>query len=452
MSLFKRLFIFSFILFFVFAPYMQVFAVDSQQLQNAQADRAKLEAELVRLEKEIAQKQKELDGQKGQSVSLSRDITVLTTQINKSKLDIKSKDLTIKKLGGEIVEKNKAIQSLTEKIELEKQSLAQLIRKDRELDDMSTMALLLSKKSLSEAYGDVQNFSSIKNAVKQSVDKIRGVRTETQSAKKSLEEKKNKETDVKVALETEKKRVEQNEAEKKKLLSISKNKESEYQKVLADKAKQKAAILSALFSLRDTGAIPFSKALEYANEASKATGVRPAFILAILTQESNLGTDQGSCLVTDMTTGEGMSSRTKKVFKNVMHPTRDIPPFRTITASLGRDPAKTLISCPIGGIGYGGAMGPAQFIPSTWNGMKARVAKALGKESADPWIARDAFFASAIFLADLGASKGGYTAESQAAGKYYAGSRWATLGKPYSSQVMAKAVKIQTTMIDPLQN
>ena len=171
---------------------MQVFAVDSQQLQNAQADRAKLEAELVRLEKEIAQKQKELDGQKGQSVSLSRDITVLTTQINKSKLDIKSKDLTIKKLGGEIVEKNKAIQSLTEKIELEKQSLAQLIRKDRELDDMSTMALLLSKKSLSEAYGDVQNFSSIKNAVKQSVDKIRGVRTETQSAKKSLEEKKNK--------------------------------------------------------------------------------------------------------------------------------------------------------------------------------------------------------------------------------------------------------------------
>ncbi len=236
------------------------------------------------------------------------------------------------------------------------------------------------------------------------------------------------------------------------MLSISKNKESEYQKVLADKAKQKAAILSALFSLRDTGAIPFSKALEYANEASKATGVRPAFILAILTQESNLGTDQGSCLVTDMTTGEGMSSRTKKVFKNVMHPTRDIPPFRTITASLGRDPAKTLISCPIGGIGYGGAMGPAQFIPSTWNGMKARVAKALGKESADPWIARDAFFASAIFLADLGASKGGYTAESQAAGKYYAGSRWATLGKPYSSQVMAKAVKIQTTMIDPLQN
>jgi membrane-bound lytic murein transglycosylase B len=452
MSLLKRFFIFSFIFMLVFAPFMQSFAADSQQLQTAQADRAKLEAELARLENEIAQKQKELEGQKGQSVSLTRDISILNTQINKSKLDIKSKDLTIKKLGGEIVEKNKTIQSLTEKIELEKESLAQLIRKDRELDDMSVVALMLSKKSLSEAYGDMQNFSSIKNAVKNSVDKIRGVRIETQSAKKSLEEKKSKETDVKYALENEKKKVEQNEAEKKKLLSISKNKETEYQKVLADKAKQKAAILSALFGLRDTGAIPFGKALEYANEASKVTGVRPAFILAILTQESNLGTDQGSCLVTDMKTGEGMSSRSKKVFKNVMHPTRDIPPFHTITSSLGRDPASTLVSCPIGGIGYGGAMGPAQFIPSTWMGMKTRVAKALGKTSADPWIARDAFFASALFLSDLGASKGGYNAESQAAGKYYAGSRWATLGKPYSAQVMAKAVKIQTTMIDPLQN
>ena len=211
MSLFKRFFIFTFVFILAFSPYVQVFAADSLQLQNAQADRAKLEAELARLENEIAQKQKELEGQKGQSVSLSRDISVLTTQINKSKLDIKAKDLVIKKLGGEIVEKNKTIQSLTEKIELEKQSLAQLIRKDRELDDMSTISLVLSRKSLSDAYGDVQNFSSIKNAVKQSVDKIRGARTETQSQKKSLEEKKNKETDVKYALENEKKKVEQNE-------------------------------------------------------------------------------------------------------------------------------------------------------------------------------------------------------------------------------------------------
>ncbi|MDQ5971730.1 MAG: 2 protein [Patescibacteria group bacterium] len=473
MSLFKRSIVFSFILILTFGFNPLVFAVENQQLQMAQSDKAKLEAELSNLEREIAQKQKELEGQKGQSVSLSRDISILTTEINKSKLNIQAKNLTIKKLGGEIVDKNKKIQSLTEKIELEKQSLAQLIRKDRELDDMQILSLALSRTSISEMYGDVQNFSSIKNAVKNSVDAIRGVRTETQTEKKTLEEKKNKETDVKVQLENEKKRVEQNEADKKKLLSISKNKESEYQKVLADKAKRKAQILSALFNLRDTGAIPFGRALDYANEASKVTGVRPAFILAILTQESNLGTDQGSCLVTDMKTGEGMSSRTKKVFKNVMAPMRfnnvdkgDIKYFLQITSELGRDPYKTLISCPIGGVGWGGAMGPSQFIPSTWVGMRGKVAKALGKTSADPWIARDAFFASAIFLGDLGASSGGYTAEWNAACKYYSGGKCPTVLKTdtenekkrksniiaYGNQVMARITKIQTTMIDPLQN
>lgn len=449
MSLSKRFISFSLVMSLLFGFVVPAFA---DQLQDAQSQKAKLEAELARLEKEIAQKQKELDGQKGQSASITRDISILTTKINQSKLDIRAKDLTIQKLGGEIVQKNKKIQTLTEKIETEKESLAQLIRKEREIDDISFVALVLSRSSLSEAYGDIDRFSSIKNAVKDSVDSIRGVRTETQTEKKTLEEKKNKETDVKYALENEKKKVEQNEAEKKKLLSISKNKESEYQKVLDEKAKQRSAILSALFSLRDTGAIPFGKALEYANEASKATGVRPAFILAILTQESNLGTDQGSCYVTNMQTGAGKSSRSGKEFPNVIHPTRDLPPFKIITESLGRDYRTTLVSCPIGGIGYGGAMGPAQFIPSTWMGMKAKVGAALGKTNPDPWNARDAFFASALFLAELGANKGGYSAESEAAGRYYAGSRWNTLGKPYSSQVMAKALKIQTTMIDPLQN
>ena len=449
MSLFKRSIVFSFILILAFGFDPVVFAVENQQLQMAQSDKAKLEAELSNLEREIAQKQKELEGQKGQSVSLSRDISILTTEINKSKLNIQAKNLTIKKLGGEIVDKNKKIQSLTEKIELEKQSLAQLIRKDRELDDIQILSLALSRTSISEMYGDVQNFSSIKNAVKNSVDAIRGVRTETQTEKKTLEEKKNKETDVKVQLENEKKKVEQNEADKKKLLSISKNKESEYQKVLADKAKRKAQILSALFNLRDTGAIPFGRALEYANTASKVSGVRPAFILAIITQESNLGTDQGSCYVTNMSTGEGMSSRSKKVFKNVMKPTRDVPPFIKITTELGRDPAKTLVSCPIGGIGWGGAMGPAQFIPSTWAGMSKKIAAALGKTTPDPWNAPDAFMASALFLKELGGVNGSYTAEIKAACKYYGtgGSACA-----YGKQVMARVSKIQTTMIDPLQN
>lgn len=425
-----------------------VYAAD-QALQNAQADRARLQAEYDQLLLEIAQKQKELDGQKGQSVSLSRDIAILTTQIKKSKLDIAAKNLIIKKLGGEIVQKNQKIEVLSTKIETEKESLAQLLRKNRELDNKSLLAFMLSQDTLSDAYGDIDTFASLKEAIQKSVNEIKGVKSETESEKKTLEQKKDQEIDVKAQLENTKKSVELSEAQKQQLLSISKNKEKEYQQVLADKARRRAEILAVLFNLRDVSAIPFGKALEYANSASKVTGVTPAFILAILTQESNLGSNQGSCYVTNLDTGGGVHIKTGKVFNTIMKPTRDLKPFTDITLALGRDPIKTPVSCPGGESTYGGAMGPAQFIPSTWKGIQGRVASSLGIKTADPWNPPDAIMASALFLSELGGVGDSYTAQIKSACKYF-GSGGSTC--TYGKQVMAKMASIQTKMIDPLQN
>jgi peptidoglycan hydrolase CwlO-like protein len=431
------------IISFAFMPFLK--SVNADQLQNAQDDKARLEAELASLEKEIAAKQKQLEAQKGQSTSISRDIAILTSQIEKSKLDIKSKNLTIKKLGGEINQKNKTIQSLSIKIENEKESLAQMIRKEREIEELPLLALILSKESISDVYGDIDSFSSIKKGIQDSVDEIRGIKRNTEVEKKTLEQKKNAETDAKMEIENSKKKVELSEAEKK--------------------------------NLRDTAAIPFSKALEYANLASKKTDIRPAFLLAILTQESNLGANVGSCYLSNPTTGAGVGAKSGKAFPNVMKPTRDVQPFLTITSELGRDPYKTLVSCPIAGVGgYGGAMGPSQFIPSTWQIIRGRVATALGTKTADPWNPRDAFMASAIYLTDLGAGVQTYTAERNAACRYYSGSICPSSGKDkkdntytelyqgkyyskreysiisYGNGVLSKATNIQTNMIDPLQD
>lgn len=461
---FKKRFSFVFILVIIISGIL-VFKVPSIKadiiLDNNLAEKARYEAELSQLEEEMKEKQKELDNQKGQSVSLSRDISILTAQIAKSKLNIKAKTLIINKLGGEINVKSKKIEALSTKIEKEKESLAQLIRKERQIDNVSIVSLVLSQNNISDIYGDIDAFASIKKGIKGSVDEIRGVRVLTEQEKKDLEEKKNEETDTKVELENAKAKVELTEAEKKNLLTISKNKESEYQKVLAEKAKRRAQILSALFNLRDTAAIPFSKALEYAKLSSEKTGIRPAFLLAILTQESNLGANVGSCYLTDPKTGAGVGINSGNVIANVMKPMGlsgrkgDVDDFISITTALGRDPYKTQVSCPIAGSGYGGGMGPSQFIPTTWQGIKSRVAKALGITTADPWYPRDAFMASNLYLTDLGASAGTYTAERNAACRYYSG-RSCDNKKPantfYGDQVMAKAKNIQTNMIDPLQD
>ena len=89
-------------------------------------------------------------------------------------------------------------------------------------------------------------------------------------------------------------------------------------------------------------------------------------------------------------------------------------------------------------------MGPAQFIPSTWVGLEKRISRATGIVLPDPWIPRDAFFASSIYLSDLGAGKGTYDTEHKAAARYYAGGNWyRPSGQNYSSSVMEFAADYQ---------
>ena len=425
-------------------------------LDNAKADKALLEAELAKLEKEIAEKEKELAGQKGQSVSLSRDIAILTSQIQKSKLDIKAKNLVIQKLGGEISNKNQEISALSVKIDREKESLAQLLRKERMINDRDIISLILSKDNISDVYGDIEAFSSIKKGIQESINEIRNMKDLTEAEKLALEKKKDEETDTKYELERDKAKVETSEAEKQRLLSIIKNKEAEYQKVLQEKAQKRAQILAAIFSLAGGGStkINFETALVYAREAQKLTGIDPAFLLAVLTQESNLGANVGQCYLTDTKTGAGMNPKTGKTYPNVMKPMGlpgrkgDIDDFFLITAAVGRDPYKTLVSCPIAGVaGYGGAMGPAQFIPSTWGGYKNRLKNLLGHD-ADPWNPRDAFMASATYLTDLGAVGNSASAQHKAACRYY-GTGGTTCS--YSNSVMRHKLTIQAN-IDLLQD
>jgi membrane-bound lytic murein transglycosylase B len=136
-----------------------------------------------------------------------------------------------------------------------------------------------------------------------------------------------------------------------------------------------------------------------------------------------------------------------------MKPSRDIQPFLRITGAVGRDPAATRVSCPFS-TGYGGAMGPAQFIPSTWALFESRIASAAGVASPDPWNPEHAFMAASIYLGDLGASSGTESGMRNAACRYYSGRACdskAPANSFYGTQVIAKMKNIQVNMIDPLQ-
>lgn len=410
---------------------------------------ARLKAELAQVEKEIAEQQVILQNKQRETASIERDVAILNARIKEQQLKIQARNIEIQRLGKDITRKNETIGELNAKIDRSKESLSQLIRKTNEIDEFSLVEVVLSNENVSDFFADLDSFQSIKLAMQSSFEEIRDTKNQAEVEKELLSKKQNEETDAKKAIETEKKKVEISETEKKKLLSINKEQEKAYESVLAERQRKAAEIRAALFALRDTSSIQFGQALQYANEAFQLTGVRPAFLLGILKQESNIGQNVGSCVITNLESGETQSVNSGRTFANGIHPTRDLPLLQSIVTSLGREPTATKVSCPLS-VGYGGAMGPAQFIPSTWNAYIPRLQQLLGVYP-DPWNPRHAFLASAIFLADLGAARGGYSAEHEAAARYYAGGNWASLGQGYANSVLSHAETIQTTMIDPLQ-
>lgn len=405
-------------------------------------ERARLEAEYARIQAEIAEWQKVLNETRDKRNTLQGDVTALNALINKATAEIRQRNVVISRLSDEIALKEKNLTELEAKLGRGKSSLAQILRVQNGADDRTVTELLLSTNDFSEFFGHLDALTVLKRDLQIMFDEIRTLRSGVQVEREMLSLRQSQELDARYEVERSRQQVARSEAEKKQLLNIVANEERAYAEVLAERQQRANQIRTALFDFRDAEGIPFAQALAFATAAEAKTGVRAAFILAILEQESNLGKNVGQCLLVNPTTGAGKGRNTGRAFANVMHPTRDVPPFMEVTRALGRDPFNTPISCPQS-VGYGGAMGPSQFIASTWKMYDTKVAQALNISTPDPWIPEHAIMATALFLKDLRADRQTFSAEREAAARYYAGGNWQRLGLGYAASVIALAEKHQ---------
>lgn len=183
----------------------------------------------------------------------------------------------------------------------------------------------------------------------------------------------------------------------------------------------------------------FGEIYDIAKSVEEITGVRTALLLAISQEELNLEKSD-LCYVTNFDTGEGVRVIDGKKFAKTMKPDRDIKNFLDITRELGLDPSKTLVTCPMS-FGWGGAMGPADFIPSTWMRYKEKIEKITGR-AADPFNVNDAFLAMGLYLSDSGASLKTRKGEWDAAMIYFSESPDSGYDF-YANEVLAIADKLQ---------
>lgn len=430
----------------LFALLVAVTPADAQTTVDAR--RSQLESDLAKLEREIEQQQTVLEGKQRERVSLERDVAILDAQIEKARLSIRARTLAIQKLTGEIQMREKTIFGLNEKINRGKESLAELLRQTNELSSSSLILLALSRGTISEFFSDLAVFDSLKEDLSASFGEITQAKQVTAKEKDDLEGKREEETQLRSVQELQKRKIEEQEKQKGQILKTTKGQEAAYQELIAGKQRSAAQIRAELFELRGSAAIPFEQAYAFAKQASSATGVRPALILGILAEESNLGENVG--------TGSWQVD---------MQPARDRPVFEKITASLGLNP-NTMPVSKKPWYGWGGAMGPAQFIPSTWalyagyekssnyayNPAKDRVGKLTGNTPANPWNPEDAITAAGLYLADSGADTVTSRNEFIAAMCYLAGCGNANKKSLqfYGDDVMCLSLKYQRS-IDVLE-
>lgn len=388
-------------------------------------ERRALEAQLRELELQIDEYENQILSYQKQSGSLKEEIARLNSKIAKLNLQIKAINLTLAQLDKKIGAIQSQISTTERVIDENKKALQRLVQNLYEKDRVSLLEVFLKNLKLSDFWADLNNIMLVQNELRATIGRVIDLRNR-------LAEEKNQfalaRADAAALKDYRNAQIEEHnkfKEDKKKLLEITRGQESKYQALLKQTKESAAQIRKRIFKLLGGGELSFEEAYEYAKLASSATAVRPALILAVLDRESALGRNVGRCSYKT-----AMSPDNQKIFLDIVK-------------ELNIDPDSVTVSCPNADGVYGGAMGPAQFIPSTWVLYRERVSSITGNKPSSPWNNADAFVATALYLKDAGAANASVSQERIAAARYYAGSRWRNYLWTYGEAVISRARSFQ---------
>lgn len=444
--------VFSFLVISIiaFSPYLS-FAEDTSiscDRVNENERPEVLDKIFLKCQEDIVKQQQLIQQKASESASLKRDLDLISAKVKKTQTEIKARDISITNIARSIDTKNQNIDDMKSKMDDIRTSTAELIRETEDLESVTLPEIILDNRDISDLFMDLSSFDSVEASLKETLNNYKDLSSKEEAAKKDLADKQSKERGLKSLQEIEKRKTELAEAEKARILKETKGEEIKYKAVLAEKQALVNQIKNMMLKITGGGELKFPEALRLVRVAEQAIGIRSAFVLSILTQESGMdgaiGANLGKCFY-----NTARNNKSGTVMSDAQKPA-----YLALLSEIGKNPNTTQVSCPNKDGAYGGAMGPSQFMPKTWwdsttgTGYKKRVEKVTGNVPASPFNNLDAFTATALYLSDAleGCEKiysSTYSRESCAAAKYYSGANWKKYMKSYGARVADRAVEFQ---------
>lgn len=423
----------------IFAPCLLLFAFSS--FGAVEDEIANRQQQIDDIQRQIEEYQAQIETNQSQARTLETEINSLNAQIRQIELAIRSLELSINQASAEISDTELKITELENKILKHRDALAQFLKITYENDQKTLTEILLSNDNLSDFFTIINNVRVNQEKLQLTIEEIRNIKTDLEQRQESLEEKRSEFERLRGLEAIEKRSLGGTKSTKNQILKDTKGQEKKFQELVGKSKKDLEALRAQITYLEQNG-VTAEEAVKYGQLAAIATGIRPAYLIAVLEVESGLGRNVGRC--------NRAEDPPEKHWQKIMH-NRDYQPFLNITSKLGFNPDITAVSCPqyVNGrrYGWGGAMGAAQFIPSTWLAYEEEVSRIVGRP-ANPWNIEDAFMAAAVKLARGGATTKTRVAEVAASKAYYSGnSRCSTAPcNSYANAIQRKATDIEKNL------
>ncbi|MCK4591897.1 lytic murein transglycosylase [Candidatus Parcubacteria bacterium] len=391
-----------------------------------------LKEEIKKVEEEIKKVNTELKEVQQKARTFKREISIYNNKIYKNELEVKETRLAIEESDMEMDEIKEKIEEGEIKKEAYRKNLKDLFKLLYVYEQNSILEILMTEDSFSDFFNKVDAMESVKNEVFKTIVNLKNQKEELDLRSEELTEQQEEKGQLIQIRAYQNESLSELKIQNNELLDITKGEEKQFQQLLAENKNILPSLRAQLYDLQSLGQkIEIDDAFSAAKLIGSAIGVRPAYLLGILKVESNLGKNTGSGNWEDDMYGCYM--RLSKIYPlrkahYIKRAETEKNAFFSIVDRLNLDPMSVRVSKEPT-YGCGGAMGPAQFIPSTWLAYESRVSSVTRHYPPNPWNLTDAMAAMAVKVSDIpGVIGGDYNSEYEAAGRYLGGRSWRTKG------------------------